>query len=413
MPIREAIRIALETLRAHKLRSFLTLLGVIISVCTLVAVVSLVGGVNSYVATKIGRLGLNTFTLQRFSLHEYTDRQAFQRAMRRNPILHMSDYRFLQREAKLPIAVSAFIFGGFNGTGTVKANGNSMDSVNLRGVSPSDISMVTFEVAQGRFLDHYDELHRSLAAFIGPDLVKHLFPGVNPIGRHLIASGHRFRVVGVATPQGNVFGHSLDQFIIIPITTYRKLFGNQDSIGISFKVANSSLINPAIDEVRLLMRARHHLAYSSRDNFGIIGSSAVMDLWHRLTGAIAAVMVGVSVVFLVVGGIVIMNIMLAAVTERTREIGIRKALGAKRRDVLWQFLVESAVLSSLGGLLGILAAWLFTTIAGHLTPIPFQLPLSAVIMALVISTAVGLFFGIYPAAQAAKLEPIVALRAEA
>ncbi len=413
MQIREAIRIAFESLWAHKLRSFLTLLGIIISICTLVAVVSFVDGINFYVATKIGRLGLNTFTLQRFSLHEYTDRQAFMAAVKRNPILRMSDYEYLKTHARLPIAVSAFVFGGFRGSGTVKANGQSMDQVAMRGVTPSDMSMVTFEVAQGRFLDHFDEVHRTMVAFIGPDLVTHLFPDVNPLGRHLIADGHRFRVIGVATRQGNVFGNSLDQFIIIPISTYRKLHGNQDSIGISFKVANSSLINPAIDEVRLLMRARHHLSYYDKDNFGIIGSSAIMDLWHRLTGSIAAVAVGVTAIFLVVGGIVIMNIMLAAVTERTREVGIRKALGAKRRDVLWQFLVESAVLSAVGGTIGILVAWLFTTVAGHLSSIPFKLPLSAVIIALFISTAVGLFFGIYPAAKAAKLEPIVALRAEA
>ncbi len=412
MHIREAIRIAFESLWAHKLRSFLTLLGIIISICTLVAVVSLVNGVNFYVATKIGRLGLNTFSLSRFSLHEYTDRQAYMAAVKRNPILHMADYEYLKTHAKLPVETAATIFSGFNATGTVKANGQSMDQVSLRGVTPSDISMSTFEVAQGRFLDHFDEEHRTMVAFIGPDLVTHLFPDVNPLGRHLIAGGHRFRIIGVATRQGNVFGNSLDQFILIPISTFRKLNGNQDSIGISFKVANSSLITPAIDEVRLLMRARHHLNYYAKDDFGIIGSSAVMDLWHRLTGSIAAVMVGVSAVFLVVGGIVIMNIMLAAVTERTREVGIRKALGARRRDMLWQFLIESAVLSSMGGLIGIGVAWLFTTVAGHLTPIPFQLPLSAVIVALVISTAVGLFFGIYPAAKAAKLEPIVALRAE-
>ncbi len=409
MHFKEAIGIAFDTLRAHKLRSFLTLLGVIISVCTLVAVIALVQGVNLYVATKIGRLGLNTFSLNQFSLHDMTDRQRFARAVHRNPPLRMTDYDYLRHSATIPIAIAASVA---NNSGTLKAQGQEMDDVSVRGVTPSDLVMESFHVAQGRFIGHFDEQHRTQVAFIGPDVVKHIFPGINPLDRHILVNGSQFRIIGVASKQGNVFGNSLDQFVMMPISTFRKLNGKQASINIGFKAGGSALVQPAMDQVRMLMRARRHLAYTAKANFGLIGSSAVMDLWHSITGAIAAVMVGVSVVFLVVGGIVIMNIMLAAVTERTHEVGIRKAIGARRADILRQFLVESAVLSTTGGVLGILAAWLFTLLAGRFTPIPFSLPWTAVIMALLVSTAVGLFFGIYPAGKAARLDPIVALRSE-
>lgn len=224
--------------------------------------------------------------------------------------------------------------------------------------------------------------------------------------------GSDYTVIGVATVLGNTFGQSQDNYVILPLSSYRKQYGTHDSLSIQVK-ASSALALPATeDEVRMLMRAYRHLGYAKTDNFGIITASAVMDLFHNITGVIAAVMVGVSSVFLVVGGIVIMNIMLAAVTERTREIGIRKALGARRADILRQFLVESSVLAIVGGLLGILIAWLFTLVAGAVTPIPFSMPVSAVFLAVTISAAVGIFFGMYPANKAAKLEPITALRAE-
>ncbi len=408
MGIREAIAVALGTLRAHKLRSFLTLLGVIISVCTLVAVVAMVQGVNTYVGSKIARLGSNIFSVSQFSLNEMTNPVRFMRARETNPIIRYQDYQFLRANARLPRAIGAQT----QRTGTVKHNGRSLDEVNISGVTPNVLGMSAFQVANGRFLAPTDEQRRAYVAFVGPDIVTHLFGGANPLGRHILVSGQQYEIIGVATAQGDVFGQSQDNFVMIPLRTYQKIYGNQDSITLDVQARGARLLPATMDEMEMLMRVRRHLSWNEKNNFGIIGSDALMTLWHTLTGAIASVMVGVSFVFLVVGGIVIMNIMLAAVTERTQEVGMRKAVGARRSDILWQFLVESAVLSTVGGLIGVLLAYLFTLAAGALTPIPFSLPLGAVVLAVVISTLVGLFFGVYPASKAARLTPIAALHSE-
>lgn len=409
MGLREAIAIALDTLRAHKLRSFLTLLGIIISVCTLVAVVALVQGVNTYVGSKIARLGSNIFTVNQFSLDEMTNPVRFNRAKQRNPVLRYSDYQFLRSAARLPLAIGAEV----QTTGLIKHNGRSLEQVTIDGETPNMLGMSAFQVAQGRFIAPTDEQHRRMVAFIGPDLVTHLFGGANPLGSDINIGGQQFEVIGVATKQGDVFGQSQDNFALIPLSTYQKIYGTGGSLDFPVQARSARLLPATMDEMQMLMRVRRHLGWNTTDDFGIIGSGALMTLWHTLTGAIAGVMVGVSAVFLVVGGIVIMNIMLAAVTERTQEVGTRKAVGARHGDILRQFLVESAVLSTIGGLIGVLIAYAFTLIAGALTPIPFSLPVGAVIAAVLISTLVGLFFGVYPANKAAKLTPIAALHAEA
>lgn len=408
MNLWESISIALDTLRAHKLRSFLTLLGIIVSVWTLVAVVALVQGVNGYVSDKVARLGSNTFSVQQMPLR-LVDVQAYNEAKKRNKPIRMEEFNFLQSHAALPTAIAA---SARHNSLNVKAGDQSLDQVTIEGDTPEAIHMAAYDVAEGRFITPEDEQHRAAVAFIGPDIAKHLFAGLDPIGKHLTVDGSDYTVIGVATVLGNTFGQSQDNYVVLPLSSYRKQYGTHDSLNIEVQAASALKLPATEDEVRMLMRAYRHLGYSKPDTFGIITASAVMDLFHNITGIIAAVMVGVSSVFLVVGGIVIMNIMLAAVTERTREIGIRKALGARRADILRQFLVESAVLAIAGGLLGILIAWLFTLAAGAVTPIPFSMPVSAVFLAVTISAAVGIFFGMYPANKAAKLEPITALRAE-
>jgi putative ABC transport system permease protein len=407
----EALAVALDTLWSHKLRSFLTLLGIIISIWTLVAVVALVQGVNSYVAIKIARLGSNVISLQQYSLQEMTDQKLFRAAEIRNRPVSLREFQFLRAHDRLAAQVAAT---SSRSTGTnLKAGGHAMTDVTVHGTTSNSIALANFSVRAGRFLSPVDDRHNNSVAFIGSDVAKQLFPGVDPIGQTLTLDGHQFLVIGEASTQGNVFGQSQDNFLDIPLGLYRSLYGTQDSLDVEIQAPSAALMPAVTEETRLLMRNLRHLHYQDADTFGIIGADSLMSLWHQLTGIIAAVMVGVSFVFLVVGGIVIMNIMLAAVTERTREVGIRKALGARRRDILSQFLVESAVLSSVGGLLGILLAYAFTRLAAALTPLPFSLPWLAVALAFFISTAVGLFFGIYPAQKAAKLDPITALRAEA
>jgi len=409
--LQESIYVALDTLWSHKLRSFLTLLGIIISIWTLVAVVSLVQGVNQYVGDKIARLGSNVVSVTQFSLQEMTDQKLFRQAQKRNTRITLAEYQYLHDHLQLASEVAA---SSRRTLGTnLKAGNHSMTDVTVAGVTSNSIKLASFDVLAGRFLTPTDESHSNPVAFIGADLATQLYPGVDPIGQTLNVDGHNFLVVGQASVQGNVFGQSQDSFVEIPLGIYRSLYGTSDSLNVQVQAPSAALMPAVTDEVRVLLRSIRHLRYQDPDTFGIIGADSLMSLWHQLTGVIAGVMVGVSFVFLVVGGIVIMNIMLAAVTERTREVGIRKALGARRADILSQFLVESAVLSSVGGALGIALAYGFTLLAGALTPLPFSLPWLAVLLAFAISTSVGLFFGIYPAQKAAKLDPIAALRAEA
>lgn len=410
MHLQESILVALDTLWSHKLRSFLTLLGIIVSIWTLVAVVSLVDGVNQYVGQKIAGLGSNVISVQQYSLQEMTDQKLFRDAQRRNKPISLAEFDYLRGHLHLAQEVAA---SSRRGSGTnLKAGNHSMTDVAVDGVTANNIDLVSYTVVAGRYLSTSDEARGNPAAFIGADVANQLFPGLDPIGQTLNIDGHNFLVIGQASVQGNAFGQSEDSFVDIPLGVYRSMYGTQDSLEVDVKAPTAASLPLVNDEIEVRLRSLRHLRYADKDTFGLIGSDALMDLWHQLTGVIAAVMVGVSFVFLVVGGIVVMNIMLAAVTERTREVGIRKALGARRKDILAQFLVEAAVLSSVGGAFGIAFAWGFTLIAGAVTPLPFSLPWLAVLLAFAISTAVGLFFGIYPAQKAAKLDPITALRAE-
>jgi len=248
---------------------------------------------------------------------------------------------------------------------------------------------------------------------IGNDIAKRFFAGVDPLGKSIYVDGESYLVVGVAKEIGSAFGQSQDNFVYIPIQTWRKVYGSNVSMNINVQALAADLMQPAEDEARMLMRARRHLAPKQDDNFGLIEPSAIMELYNTLTGSLASGSIGIVFIFLFIGGIVIMNIMLASVTERTREIGVRKSLGATRRDVLMQFLVESAVMATIGGVMGVIAAAVISFAVGQLTPFPMDLPIRWVIIGVLVATAVGVFFGVYPAYKASKLNPIEALRFEA
>ena len=402
----ETLKLSLDALRAHKLRSFLTLLGVILAVTTLVAVMSVVAGLNFYVADKIANLGANVYILTRFGI--ITSNDAWIKAQKR-PLVTMEEYLKLKEGMHTTSQIAAVL-----GTSSDVRSGNELlEDVNINGVTPNYSELRSFNVASGRLLTDADETHHSPVCFIGADVAKKFFYNVDPIGKTIRAGSHSYEVVGVSEVIGSALGQSRDRFLFIPLGTYAKEWGTQrDSLTLFLQAGNPEIMEASEDEARMLLRAWRHQSWDSEDSFGIIGSESIMGLWKSLTANIFMVAVSLTAVFLVVGGIVIMNIMLASVTERTREIGLRRSLGARKKHILMQFVTESAVLAATGGLIGIVLAYLVVAAARAATSIPMRTPMSAVILSLSVSTAVGLFFGIYPAMRAAKLDPIEALRSD-
>jgi putative ABC transport system permease protein len=394
-------------MRAHKLRSFLMLLGVILSVTTLILVVALVAGMNEYFATRIANLGSNVFLVMKYPI--ISDSKELLKAQRRNRNITWEDYAALRDNLKLPKAVGLQVNRPVN----IRSERQNLENVELRGVTANIGDMDVEEVAAGRYITDTDNQHRNMVCMIGADVADKLYANVDPLGKSLTVDGQEFQIVGVAKRIGNTFGQSQDNFVYIPVETWLKMYGRtSDGMVINIQARGAGWMARTQEETRVLMRARRHLAPNEDDNFGILASDSLMGLWKNLTGTLASGMVGLVSIFLVIGGVVIMNVMLASVTERTREIGIRKSLGAKRRDILLQFLVESTVMALAGGAIGVLIAWIFAVIVRSVTPVPMSVPVSAVVLAIGISSAVGVFFGVYPARKAAKLDPIEALRYE-
>jgi putative ABC transport system permease protein len=402
----ETFRLALDALRAHKLRSFLTLLGVILAVLTLVTVMSVVAGLNFYVADRVANLGANVYVVDRFGI--ITSEDAWIKAQKR-PLLTLEEFEWVRDNMKLASRVAA---AGWVIT-DIRAGNTLLENTRVMGATADYAELRNIGLASGRYLTEADDLHHSPICFIGTDLVKKFFPTVDPVGKSIRAGTHTYEIVGVAEPIGSAFGQSQDNYMLIPLVTYYKEWHTQrDWLAIFVQAQNTEMIPASQDEARMLMRAYRHLDYNTKDNFAILGSDSIMALWKQLTGNLFGVAVALTGVFLVVGGIVIMNIMLASVTERTREIGLRRSLGARKNHIILQFMTESAVLAAIGGIIGIILAYGVVSLGRAATSIPMKMPLSAVILSLSVSTGVGLFFGIYPAMRAAKLDPIEALRSD-
>jgi putative ABC transport system permease protein len=403
---REALRAAVETLRGHKLRSFLTLLGVVIATTTLIVVMSIVNGMNVYIADHIANLGTNTFVLHQFQWAQSFD--AFLQAQRRNQPIRIEDYEFLRDNLRGYQAIGGL--GLLNSGPPVRYQGHVIEEVDLKAVTPGFADIGREKIARGRYLNETDDLHKARSCVIGADLVDQLFPWADPIGKEIQVRGIPFTVIGTAERVGSTFGQSQDNFIFIPLSTFRVLWMGRPELMVFIKAPDAVHMRELEDEVRALMRARRHVPYREADTFGINASDTLMQAWNQLTGTIFAVTIGIVAVFMVVGGIVIMNIMLASVTERTHEIGIRRSLGARRRDIVWQFVMEAGVMSAIGGMVGVLLASLVALAVNAV--FTASVPLSAVITGVALSAGVGLFFGIYPARKAARLDPIEALRME-
>jgi len=403
---REAFWVAMEALRSHKLRSFLTLLGVVIATTTLIVVMSIVNGMNVYIAEHIANLGTNTFVLHQFKWAQGFD--SFLQARRRNKPIRMEDYEFLRDSLQGYERIGAF--AQLMPSPQARYKGHVIDEIRLQGMTPSFIDIGREKIAYGRYINDADSQHNSRVAVIGPDLVETLFPSVDPLDKELQLAGVPFRVIGVTERLGSTFGQSQDNFALVPLTTFRTIWMGRPELFVFIKAPDAHHMLELEDEVRALMRARRHVPYREEDTFGINASDTLMSAWQNLTGTIFAVTIGVVAVFMVVGGIVIMNIMLASVTERTHEIGIRKSMGARQRDILWQFIIESGVMSGIGGIAGVVLAALIARVVNMF--FTAAVPVSAVIVGVTLSSAVGLFFGIYPASKAAQLDPVEALRME-
>jgi putative ABC transport system permease protein len=404
----EAARVAVASLRASKLRSFLTLLGIILATTTLIAVMSVIRGMDDYIANTVADMGVEGFRVKRMVMIGQWDPKRYLEMVRRNPHLSREEFEFIRSRSTL---IKEFGMETFR-SARVNSGPEFIDEVELRGASANVGIITNTQIASGRFLAESDDRRRQEVVVIGHELKERFFAGRDAIGKSVQIQGRPFTVVGVAKEQGSVFGQSRDRFVIIPVETYFKMYGARTGIGFAAMALTRNHLEQAQDEVRSLLRAYRHVRPGDPDNFGIFSSDSLVNAWDQMTKAIAATAVAVVSVFMVVGGVVIMNIMLAVVTERTHEIGIRKSVGARRRDILNQFLVESSVLSGLGGLIGVAAAWLVAVAVRNGTAIPMSVPPAAVFISVILSTLVGLFFGIYPARQAALLDPIEALRAE-
>ncbi|HZS55939.1 MAG TPA: ABC transporter permease [Bryobacteraceae bacterium] len=405
----EAGRIALDSLNKNKLRSFLTLLGIILATTTLISVTALIHGMNLYVADKVSNMGSDGFRVVRMAWFGPPDPKKLLLMSKRNPILKRDEYEFIKEHATLLRGLAIIT----STQGRVSFGGQSTDNtVNIQGITANIPALNNIQVDEGRGISDEEVQRHVRVAFIGHDIKNRFFENRDPIGKAIEVDGVPFEVVGSAKELGSVFGQSQDNFVLIPIDTYFKTYGAQKGMNFVAKAIDQAHLFQAEDEVTMLLRAFRHLRPGQDNNFGLISSDSFISLWQRLTAAIAATAVGIVSVFMVVGGIVIMNIMLAAVTERTHEIGIRKSLGARRADILNQFLVESATLAATGGLIGVLIAWAIAAVIRNAASIPMALPVTSVIIGVGLSAIVGLFFGIYPAREASKLDPIEALRSE-
>ncbi len=406
--LREPAGVALETLRTHKMRSFLMLLGIILAVSTLIVVVALISGANQYIASRVANLGSNVFLVRRYPL--ISTLEDFVKFTRSNRRVTWDDYLALKEELKLPRNIGAEA----RANTLVRSANQTLEDVNLRGVTRSIGEMDVEVLAEGRYISDSDNDHRTSVAVLGSEVADKFFLGVSALGKTVEIDGRPFEVIGVMKEIGTALGQSQDRYAYVPIQTFLKTYGEHNrSLEINVQARGADWMQRTQEEARVLMRARRHLRPNEEDSFGILSSAALLDLFQQLTGAIAGSMVGVAAVFLVVGGVVIMNVMLASVTERTREIGLRKSLGARRSDIMLQFLVESGVMAGIGGVAGVLLAYAISAAVTQWTPVPMKVPLTAVLVAIVVSTGVGVFFGLYPARRASMLDPIEALRAEA
>ena len=406
MPFLEGLLIALRALWANKLRSVLTVFGNIIAITSIVAVVSVIQGMNSYVENKVVGLGANVIVLRR-GPYIPTSHEMAEKVQKRRRIT-TDDFSEIRRSVTLARFVGAYV----SSVQRVRFRERYLDQVEIQGQGVPILVPANFEVERGRLFSATEMERARPVVVLGYEVADKLFAGADPLGKEVKIDEVSYSVIGVAAEQGSVLGVSQDKTVAMPISSYQKQFGSLDSVDVPMEAVSDEAAASLKDEVRMVMRVRHRLKPQQEDDFTLETAESLTSLWKQISAAIFSAAFGLVSLSLVVGGIVIMNIMLVSVTERTKEIGIRKALGAKRRHILWQFLIESVALSTLGGVLGLLLGWGLCFVIRAATPLPAILSLWSVMLALVIVFVVGIVFGIYPANRAARLDPIEALRYE-
>jgi putative ABC transport system permease protein len=407
LQLRESLTMALDSLRANKLRSFLTLLGIIIGVLTIIAVVSVIQGLNNYVYTKMSFYGANDFSVQKFSMIG-TSLKDFREQMKRK------DITLVERDLiRANCPTCELVGASTSSNATVKYGSQALKGTEVRGVTYLDHEIGSVvELTSGRHLQSQDETNSRPVGVIGADVAEKVFGALDPIGRWLKVGSQNIQVIGVGKAKGKILGFSQDNYVRIPITTFMKIYGSRRSISVNIHTNSQEEMARAQEEVRTVLRSWRKRGYKDADDFAFATSETFIQFYKTATSGIYFAMIAVSSIALIVGGIVIMNIMFVSVSERKKEIGIRMAVGARRRDILYQFLIESSVISALGGLIGIILGFVVARIISAATSMPSSVEPVSIVLAMVMSWSIGLFFGIYPANRAAKLDPVEALRSE-
>ena len=404
----EGVRIAYSGLAANKLRTFLTLLGNIVGIMSVIAVVSLLGGIDTYMRQEVASEGSNLFTIQRVNVFDaITDFEKFAEKWLHNPKLTRDDVRSLREQLEL----ATYVSGQVESSARVGAYGKSVD-VEIDGRDAYYPFIENIPLDAGRHFTEFEDRESAQVAVIGWEVYENLLAPRDAIGRTIRIGDRHFKVTGVAAKRGRVLGESRDRFVTIPIGAYRKVFGPNQSLSIRVAAADIRQIDDAIEEATVALRIRHNLGPRDETDFSISTSEQLIDLWKSISSGVMVALVALVGISMVVGGIVLMNTMLVSVTERTREIGVRKAVGAPRGAIVWQFLVESATLSVFGGVTGMVLGFAIAAAVSALSVLPYVVNAAIVALALVVTIALGLAFGTYPAVRAARLDPVEALRSE-